>query len=136
MSISYNLLLNRGGHNLGVILGGEDVCSPIRKTPMVRQGLLLSCFLTTPAFAACDPPEVPHCVAHSDDFASEVEMQACRGHMEIYRHNAEEYATCRQVQLLDSITGLTIAAKADLAAVEVEFLQAVDSFNRRANPGN
>ena len=103
---------------------------------MVRHALLLSLIYTTPAIAACETPQIPFCVVRSTAFANDLEMQTCRIEMETYRRRAEDYATCRQVELLDGVTGLTTAAKADLGAVESDFLQAVDSFNRRAKSGN
>lgn len=68
-----------------------------------------------------------------EEFGNDVEMETCRQQMEAYRGKVQLYASCRQVELLDKITRFTTAVTTDLNAVEAEFLQAVNTFNRRTN---
>ena len=53
--------------------------------------------------------------------------------MEAYRLEAENFASCRHVELLDAIRDLTTHVKNDLDTVENEFSEAVDTFNLRAS---
>jgi hypothetical protein len=101
---------------------------------MVRANLLFVFFLaSTPAFSNCGLPQAPGCATRSESFTNQTEMQECRIQMEAYRREAENYASCRQLELLNGITGLTTEVKDDLNSVEFEFIQAIDGFNRRAD---
>ena len=95
--------------------------------------LCLFCLAATPAMSTCVQPDVPYCSTRPDRFASNNEMGECRVQMEAYRLEAENYASCRHVELLDAIRSLTTHVKNDLNTVENEFSEAVDTFNRRAS---
>lgn len=76
------------------------------------------------SFASCYTPDAPSCASGYGNFDDEYEFDRCKGEMETYKSEVEDYISClkREVQRLNSQGDGAIS----------DYNDAVASFNRRA----
>jgi hypothetical protein len=84
------------------------------------RALLAACaVLAAPGdvLASCLEPRAPMCAAGDDNFASQEEFESCRGAMESYKADVEDFVSCLQDQSEDAMTS---------------YREALSSFSTRA----